>query len=77
METMIWIPIALILSAVVFILYGKSGLKSALLLAGALLIKDAAARFAGKQGEWLVVGLFAVLAIGIYILKRKNKKQSR
>jgi hypothetical protein len=52
---MIWIPLSLILLAVVFKLYGKPGLESALLLAGALLIKDAAFHFAGKLGEWLVL----------------------
>jgi hypothetical protein len=72
---MIWIPMAIILLAVVFILYGKSGLKSALLLAGALLIKDAAAHFAGKLGEWLIVSLYAVVAIGIYIIRRNKKKK--
>ena len=72
---MIWIPITLILFAVVFKLYGRAGVCSALLLGGALIIKDVAAHFAGSLGEWLVVSLYAVVAIAIYVLKRKNKKQ--
>jgi hypothetical protein len=75
---MLWIPIALVLLLVVFRLYGWSGVVSASLFAGALLVKDAAAHFWGKLGEGLVVGAYVVLAIAIYVLRRlrRNALQS-
>lgn len=71
---MLWIPIALVLLLVVFRLYGRSGVVSASLFAGALLVKDAAAHFWGKLGEGLVAGAYVALAIAIYVLRRMRRK---
>jgi hypothetical protein len=68
-----WILVSAVLLALVTRFYGRKALSSVLALAGALLAKDAAGHFWGRTAEWSVVGLFAVLCVGIYAIKRRNR----
>ena len=72
---MFWILLSIVLLALVAFLYGRKGLSSVIVLAGALLAKDAFAHFLGKTGEWIFVGLFAILCIAIYVTNRRNRNQ--
>ena len=72
---MFWIFLAAILLALVAFLYGRKGLSSVIVLAGALLAKDVVGRYWGKAAEWIFVGLFAILCIAIYVTKRRNQNQ--
>jgi hypothetical protein len=72
---MFWIFLAAVLLALVAFLYGRRGLSSVIVLAGALLAKDVVGRSWGKTAEWIFVGLFAILCIGIYATKRRNQNQ--
>lgn len=74
MTLILWILLALILIALVCKLYGKSGVSSVLLFAGALLIKDAALHIWGKTAEIIVVGLFAMVAIAVYLVRRGRQE---
>jgi predicted membrane-bound dolichyl-phosphate-mannose-protein mannosyltransferase len=74
MSSILWILLALILIVLAYKLYGKSGVKSVLLLAGLLLIKDAALHVLGKTAEFIVVGLFVILAIAIYVVRRSRQE---
>jgi hypothetical protein len=69
---MYWILLAIVLLVVVAKLYGRKGVSSSIVLAGALLAKDAARHFGGIVAEWIVVGLFGILCVGIYITKRRK-----
>jgi hypothetical protein len=71
-SNMLWIALASVLLAIVALFYGRKGLSSVLVLAGALLAKDAARRYWGITAEWIVVGFFGVLCVGIYVTKRRN-----
>ena len=63
------------LVAVVFKLYGRKGLSSVLLFAGALLLKDGARHLWGPIAEWTVVGLFGVACIAVYVIQRRARAQ--
>ena len=70
-----WILLTVFLVLLVFKLYGKPGVVSVMLLGGALLTKDAALHFLGKTAECIVVGLIAVIAIAIFIIRRQSQEK--
>ena len=72
-----WVLLALAAVFLVFVakLYGRKGVSSVIVFAGALLAKDGVGHFFGKKAEWIFVSLFAILCIAIYIIKRRKRDQ--
>ena len=74
-SNMYWVLLAIVLLVVVAKLYGRKGVSSVIVFAGALLAKDAVGHFWGKKAEWIFVSLFAVLCIAIYVIRRRKRGQ--
>jgi len=65
------------LGAAIYKIYGKSGLWSALLLAGMLLTKDAVLHLWGPPAEYACVTLFVVAAVIIYMIRRRRGRLAK
>jgi hypothetical protein len=73
MKIAIEVAISILGIALVFRLWGKSAVQSALLLAAVLLLKTFVAKFFGTTGVILYVAILGVLFTAIYLTKRKLK----